>query len=169
MSFAGAGPNSRTTQMFITFSDHNGLGTAAHETPFGTVIEGMENVDAFYNGYGDIHPFGKHGPDNGRLWGEGNAYVAKNFPKMDFMKSCNVVREEKVVATEVSSTSEHKEAVEVPVQTKDGDVTALKATTTTTTLPQKRPSPLPFLMILATFIAMCWTNIMSKDTKEQID
>eukprot|EP01063_Lacrimia_lanifica_P033692 TRINITY_DN6071_c0_g1_i1.p1 TRINITY_DN6071_c0_g1~~TRINITY_DN6071_c0_g1_i1.p1 ORF type:complete len:275 (+),score=64.36 TRINITY_DN6071_c0_g1_i1:48-827(+) len=91
MSFAGAGPNSRTTQVFIAYTSEAGLGGALHETPFGRVVEGMDAVDKFFSGYGDTAPWGKLGPDQGRIWHEGNAYLKSEFPKMDYILSCSVV------------------------------------------------------------------------------
>lgn len=44
LSFAGSGPNSRTSQLFIAYDRAGGLGNSPWETPFGEVVEGMENV-----------------------------------------------------------------------------------------------------------------------------
>jgi cyclophilin family peptidyl-prolyl cis-trans isomerase len=53
ISFAGFdGGESRTCQVFITFSDNVYLGKNAWETPFGRVINGMESVQAIFKGYG---------------------------------------------------------------------------------------------------------------------
>jgi peptidyl-prolyl cis-trans isomerase A (cyclophilin A) len=75
-------PNSRTTQIFINFGDNsrlNGTGFA----PFGKVISGMEVVDKIYSGYGQQ-------PDQGRISAEGNAYLMKNFPKLDYIKKATI-------------------------------------------------------------------------------
>jgi peptidyl-prolyl cis-trans isomerase A (cyclophilin A) len=88
VSFATAGPNTRTTQVFINFADNsqlNGMGFA----PFGQVTSGMNVVDALYNGYGEGAPRGS-GPDQGRLQQEGNAYLMKEFGKMDFVKKATI-------------------------------------------------------------------------------
>ena len=52
---------------------------------FGEVTSGMDVVDMIYSGYGEGAPRGK-GPDQGRLQAEGNAYLMKDFPKLDFIK-----------------------------------------------------------------------------------
>jgi peptidyl-prolyl cis-trans isomerase A (cyclophilin A) len=88
VTFATAGPNTRTTQVFINFADNsqlNGMGFA----PFGQVISGMNVVDALYSGYGEGAPRGS-GPDQGRLQQEGNAYLMKEFGKMDFVKKATI-------------------------------------------------------------------------------
>eukprot|EP01063_Lacrimia_lanifica_P040443 TRINITY_DN9162_c0_g1_i1.p1 TRINITY_DN9162_c0_g1~~TRINITY_DN9162_c0_g1_i1.p1 ORF type:complete len:291 (+),score=103.60 TRINITY_DN9162_c0_g1_i1:88-960(+) len=91
VSFAGAGPNSRTTQVFITYGHHKHLGQAPWETPFGRVIEGMEHVEAFNGEYGDIKAFNKDGVDTGRLSRQGDAYIREHFPRMSHLGKCFVV------------------------------------------------------------------------------
>ena len=90
ITFATSGPNSRTTQVFINFNDNAGLDDAGF-APFGRVVSGMEVVDAFNAEYGDGAPRGR-GPDQGRLQREGNAYLAKEYPRMDFVKKATIER-----------------------------------------------------------------------------
>jgi peptidyl-prolyl cis-trans isomerase A (cyclophilin A) len=88
ITFATAGPNTRTTQVFINLADNpslDGMGFA----PFAKVIEGMGVVDRFYSGYGEGAPTG-NGPDQGRLTNEGKAYLDKNFPRLDVIKSAAI-------------------------------------------------------------------------------
>jgi peptidyl-prolyl cis-trans isomerase A (cyclophilin A) len=90
ISFATAGPNTRTTQVFINFVDNSnldGMGFA----PFGKVVLGMNVVDALYAGYGEGEPQG-NGPSQGRLQAEGNAYLARHFPRMDYIKKATIER-----------------------------------------------------------------------------
>eukprot|EP01041_Mallomonas_annulata_P011358 gene11358-23776_t len=89
VSFAGGGPNTRSTQIFIAFEDLDFLGKSPWEVPFGKVVEGEDTLNAFYKGYGDIPPFGK-GPDQVQLHIQGNSYIHKNFPQTDFIKSCKL-------------------------------------------------------------------------------
>ena len=57
IAHAGSGPNSRTSQLFISLREDGGsFGRELWETPIGEVVEGMENVRAFYSGYGDMPP-----------------------------------------------------------------------------------------------------------------
>jgi peptidyl-prolyl cis-trans isomerase A (cyclophilin A) len=58
--------------------------------PFGKVIEGMDVVDKIYSGYGEGAPRGA-GPDQGRIQQEGNAYLKKEFPKLDYIKSAAIL------------------------------------------------------------------------------
>lgn len=90
VSFATSGPNSRTTQVFINFDDNSrldGMGFA----PFGQVTTGMNVVDTLHSGYGEGAPRGR-GPDQGRIQMEGNAYLTKNFPNLDFVKKATIER-----------------------------------------------------------------------------
>jgi len=89
VSFAGGGPNTRSTQMFIAFAELDFLGKEPWETPLGKVVSGYETLDAFYKGYGDIPPFGK-GPDQQKIHNKGNQYVRDNFPLTDFIVECHL-------------------------------------------------------------------------------
>ena len=84
----GGSPDTRTTQMFINFKNNANL-DAMGFAPFGEVTTGMENVDKIFQGYGEGAPRGQ-GPDQGRVQAEGNAYLMKDFPKMDYIKSATI-------------------------------------------------------------------------------
>jgi peptidyl-prolyl cis-trans isomerase A (cyclophilin A) len=90
MSFATAGPNTRTTQVFINFNDRNKQLDSMGFSPFGKVSKGMDVVDSLYNGYGDAAPRG-NGPDQNRIKMEGNAYLTKSFPKLDYIKTATII------------------------------------------------------------------------------
>lgn len=84
----GGSPDTRTTQVFINFSDNanlDGMGFA----PFGKVVSGMDIVDKIYSGYGEGAPRGQ-GPEQSRIQAEGNAYLLKSFPKMDYIKTATI-------------------------------------------------------------------------------
>jgi len=83
-------PNSRTTQFFINYTDNSYLAQYGKFAPFGTVVEGMEVVDALYGGYGEGAPQGR-GPDQRRLSLEGNTYLKQAFPKLDYIIKARLV------------------------------------------------------------------------------
>jgi len=88
ISFATAGPNTRTTQLFISYGDNSrldGMGFA----PFGQVAEGMEVVRSLHTGYGESAPSGR-GPDQGSIQRRGNAYLEEKFPLLDGIVSASV-------------------------------------------------------------------------------
>ena len=88
VTFATAGPNTRTTQVFINFNNNsmlNGQGFA----PFGKVVSGMNVVDSFYKGYGEGAPRG-NGPNQVLLKSQGNAYLLTQFPKLDYIKKATI-------------------------------------------------------------------------------
>lgn len=89
LSYAGGGVNTRSTQLFIAFEDLDFLGKEPWETPFGRVVRGEDTLNKLYKGYGDIHPFGK-GPSQQKIHNRGNKYIHDEFPKIDFINSCEI-------------------------------------------------------------------------------
>ena len=89
ITFATAGPNTRTTQFFINFGDNSNLDSMGF-SPFGKVIEGMDVVDKINGEYGEGAPRGG-GPHQGRVQMEGNAYLKKDFPNLDYIKSVTIL------------------------------------------------------------------------------
>jgi peptidyl-prolyl cis-trans isomerase A (cyclophilin A) len=81
--FATAGPNTRTTQLFINFGDNSRL-DAMGFAPFGSVVEGMDVVDKIYPGYGES-------PRQDLLTDQGDTYVKANFPDIDKIKLARIV------------------------------------------------------------------------------
>ena len=90
VTYAMAGPDTRTTQLFVNFRDNAGLDGQGF-APFGRVAEGLSVVDSLYSGYGEGAPSGL-GPEQGRAQGEGNAYLKSRFPKLDFVKTARLVK-----------------------------------------------------------------------------
>lgn len=89
VTFATAGPGTRTTQIFINLVDNKRLDGSGF-SPFARVISGMEVVDALYGGYGEGPPGGR-GPDQDRIEAEGTAYLEKEFPLLDGVKTARIV------------------------------------------------------------------------------
>lgn len=84
LTFATSGPNSRTTQLFINLVDNKRLDGMGF-SPFGKVVEGMDVVKKINPEYGER-------PQQGMITAEGNAYLKKNFPKMDLIKKATLVK-----------------------------------------------------------------------------
>jgi peptidyl-prolyl cis-trans isomerase A (cyclophilin A) len=85
VTFATAGPGTRTTQLFINFGYNvnlDGMGFS----PFGKVSDGMDVVDKINGEYGENPP-----EVQGRLQNEGNAYLKKVFPNLDYIKSATII------------------------------------------------------------------------------
>ncbi|HKY61122.1 MAG TPA: peptidylprolyl isomerase [Gemmatimonadota bacterium] len=89
VTFAMAGPGTRTTQLFINLGDNAGLDGMGF-APIAQVVEGMERVDELYAGYGEGAPRGA-GPDQGRIQREGEGYLAREFPRLDTIRRATVV------------------------------------------------------------------------------
>ena len=70
-------PNSRTTQLFINLADNAGLDGMGF-APLGRIVTGMDKVDQLYAGDGEK-------PDQGALYEQGNAYLEKQFPHLDYI------------------------------------------------------------------------------------
>jgi peptidyl-prolyl cis-trans isomerase A (cyclophilin A) len=81
--FATAGPNTRTTQLFINLRDNarlDGDGFA----PFGQIVQGMGVVTRLYGGYGER-------PDQKAAEQRGNAYFSSEFPQLDYIKKATIL------------------------------------------------------------------------------
>lgn len=78
--------NSRTSQVFINYADNSRL-DADGFAPFGQVVDGMEVVDAINAQY-------RQQADQSLIQESGNAYLNKNFPKLDFIKKASIVKDE---------------------------------------------------------------------------
>jgi peptidyl-prolyl cis-trans isomerase A (cyclophilin A) len=81
---ATSAPNSRSTQLFINFGDNSRLDRSRF-APFGRVVSGMENVDQIYSGDGE-------NPDQSQIEAQGNAYLAKQFPRLDYIKTARLAQ-----------------------------------------------------------------------------
>jgi peptidyl-prolyl cis-trans isomerase A (cyclophilin A) len=84
--FATAGPNTRTTQLFINLKDNGSLDSQGF-TPFGVVDgDGMKVVEMFYDQYGD-----SAGMDQDAITKGGKKYIETKWPKLDMIKSATFV------------------------------------------------------------------------------
>lgn len=90
LTFATAGPNTRTTQLFINFQDNSASLDTQGFAPIGRVVEGMSVVDSVYSGYGEGAPRGT-GPDQRFIQAGGNKYLRKDFPNLDYIKTATIM------------------------------------------------------------------------------
>ena len=94
VSYARGGAGTRTVQLYVNLRDNarldtlNGFGFP----PIAEVVRGMDVVDSLYSGYGEARPRGT-GPSQDSIQVEGNAYLARGWPKLDYIKSARVVEE----------------------------------------------------------------------------
>ncbi len=90
ITYAMAGPNTRSTQFFINFGNNASLDSQGF-APFGEVVEGMDVVDKLYTGYGEMAEAGGRGPSVDKLSHGGKAYLDKSFPMIDIIKSARIL------------------------------------------------------------------------------
>ena len=90
VSFASGGPNTRTTQIFINFSDNVRLDTSGTigYPPFAEVVAGMDVVDSLQAEYG-----GAPSRFQDSIRRQGNAYLRRAYPKLDMIRTARIVRE----------------------------------------------------------------------------
>ena len=83
LAFATAGPETRTTQVFINLRSNQVLDKQGF-APFAMVIEGMDVVEKLYAGHGE-------GPDQPKIERQGNAYLKANFPRLDYITRATII------------------------------------------------------------------------------
>jgi cyclophilin family peptidyl-prolyl cis-trans isomerase len=83
ITFATAGPNTRTTQLFINLRSNQALDEQGF-APFGQVVEGFDVVLRLHSGYGER-------PDQGMITRRGNAYLESLFPNLDVIKKASIL------------------------------------------------------------------------------
>ena len=87
------GPHTRTTQIYINTADNARL-DAEGFAPIGRVVDGMEIVDAFYWAYDEDAGGGMRGGKQGPLFEEGNAYLDREYPRLDRITRAVIVESE---------------------------------------------------------------------------
>jgi peptidyl-prolyl cis-trans isomerase A (cyclophilin A) len=89
ITFAHAGPDTRTTQLFLSIGNNAFLDSQGFP-PFGEIIEGLDALDSLYKGYGEGPPQGR-GPDQGRIGAQGNSYLEREFPDLDYVRRARLL------------------------------------------------------------------------------
>jgi peptidyl-prolyl cis-trans isomerase A (cyclophilin A) len=84
LSYATAGPDTRTTQLFVNLANNSFLDSQGF-APFAKVISGMDVIDAVYAGYGG-------NPDQNTIYAQGNAYLQSQFPLLTYIETAVVIK-----------------------------------------------------------------------------
>jgi peptidyl-prolyl cis-trans isomerase A (cyclophilin A) len=88
LTFTSPGLNRRSIHVIIHLADNSTLDSSL--VPFGRVVSGLDVVERLYSAYGDGAPTGK-GPMLTPIYQQGNAYLEKEFPKLDYIKIATIV------------------------------------------------------------------------------
>ena len=91
VAFAFAVPNGRSTQVFINLADNRATHDQEPFVPFGRVTQGMDVADALYSEYGEASGSGIRAGKQAPLFEQGNAYLKKNFPRLDYIRTARIV------------------------------------------------------------------------------
>lgn len=89
LAYAGAGKNSRGTQLIVAFENNAYLaGGSPWEVPWGQVVgkESFKTLDSVYTGYGEK-------VSQGKIINRGNQYLEEEFPLLDYITECCTVQE----------------------------------------------------------------------------
>jgi peptidyl-prolyl cis-trans isomerase A (cyclophilin A) len=90
VAFAFATPNGRTTQVFFNLADNSPTHDTEPFVVFGRVVEGLDVMDALYDGYGEAALGGIRAGRQDPLFTQGNAYLRAKFPGLDYIRSARV-------------------------------------------------------------------------------
>merc|ERR1712032_390754 len=85
ISYATAGPDSRTTQLFINYGDNSQLDSMGF-APFGEVVIGLDVAEEVFN----PTPGDSNGVDQDSYEKRGNNWIRENYPGINFILSASV-------------------------------------------------------------------------------
>ena len=91
LAYAFKDPDGRTTQVFINLRDNR----STHDkefAPFARIVEGVDVADALYAEYGEKAGGGIRAGRQDPLFEGGNAYLAREFPKLDYIIRATIVK-----------------------------------------------------------------------------
>lgn len=93
VAFSNTGPNTRSTQVYINLGDNSARNDSeAGFAPFGQIVEGMDVVEKLYGGYGEHSGGGMRAGHQDKMFEGGNAYLDREFPKLDKLIRATVMR-----------------------------------------------------------------------------
>jgi cyclophilin family peptidyl-prolyl cis-trans isomerase len=91
VAYAFKDPNGRTTQVFINLKDNSATHDKEPFVPFARIVEGMDVADALYADYGEAAGGGIRAGKQDVLFAEGNAYLDREFPRLDFIRRAAIL------------------------------------------------------------------------------
>jgi peptidyl-prolyl cis-trans isomerase A (cyclophilin A) len=91
VAFSNTGRDTRSTQVYINTGDNSRNDSEAGFAPFGQVVDGMDVVDRLYGGYGEHSGSGMRAGHQDAMFAGGNAYMDREFPKLDKLLRATVV------------------------------------------------------------------------------
>jgi homoserine O-acetyltransferase len=93
VAFAFAEKDGRTTQVYINLVDNSGTLDAQGFAPFAHVVEGMDVVLALNGEYGETSGGGIRAGRQDAMFREGNAWLDREFPRLDRILRATVLTE----------------------------------------------------------------------------
>jgi peptidyl-prolyl cis-trans isomerase A (cyclophilin A) len=91
VAFAFKDPGGRTTQVYIGLRDNSDQ-DAQGFAPFGRVVQGMDVADALNSEYGETSGGGIRAGKQQPMFDGGNAYLDREFPRLDKLLHAVVMR-----------------------------------------------------------------------------
>ncbi len=92
VAYAFKDPDGRTTQVFINLRDNSAAHDVEPFVPFARVVQGMDVADALYADYGERAGGGIRAGRQDPVFGGGNAYLRREFPKLDYIRRATIAK-----------------------------------------------------------------------------
>jgi cyclophilin family peptidyl-prolyl cis-trans isomerase len=93
IAYAFAVPNGRATELFFNLKDNSATHDPGNFVPFGKVVEGMDHMLALNPEYGEHSGSGMRAGHQDKLFDEGNAYLDREFPRLDKLIHASLITE----------------------------------------------------------------------------